>query len=184
MFENKMLLIVAIVVGGGILAAIAYYITRYMRGSIKLSLPLTVFDPGATITGSFDLETKKDIKGNKLVVRLIAIEKIRTRDSDGKSRTRSQEIYRDEILIEEAKDYIAGSTANYDFQISTPGTPTSDPETPGIISPQVVQGLATAVKFLSNKSTTIKWKVEARLDAKGVDLVATKSISINTKQLM
>ncbi len=177
-------MMIAIAVGVAILATIAYYVARYMRGSIKLSLPHTVFDPGATISGSFDLETKKDIKGNKLVVRLIAIEKIRTHDSDGKSRTRSQEIYRDEVLIEEAKDYIAGSTANYDFQISTPGTPTSDPETPGIISPQVVQGLATAVKFLSNKSTTIKWKVEARLDAKGVDLVDSQAISINMKQLI
>ncbi len=179
-----MLLIVVIVLGGAILAAIAYYITRYMRGSIKLSLPLTVFDPGATITGSFDLETKKDIKGNKLIVSLIAIEKIRTHDSDGDTRTRSKEVYRDEVLIEEAKDYIAGFTAKYDFRISTPGNQTPDPETPGIISPQVVQGLATAFKLLSNRSATIKWKVEARLDAKGVDLVATKSISINTKQFM
>lgn len=177
-------MMITIVVGGAILAVIAFYIARYMRGSIELSLPQTAFDPGATITGSFELETKKDIKGNKLVVRLIAIEKIRTHDSDGKSRKRTQEIYRDEVLIEEAKDYIAGSKANYDFQISTPGTPTPDLDTPGIISPQVIQGLATAVKFLSNKSTTIKWKVEARLDAKGVDLVDSKAISIDMKQLI
>ena len=127
MSENTVLIVIAVVIGGGIVAAIAYYIARFMRGSIKLSLPLTAFNPGDTIVGSFDLHTKKAIQGNKLIVRLIGTQVTKTYE-DGKPRTRSQEIYRDEVLLEEAKNYAAGSIVKYNFEISTPNT--QSPEIP------------------------------------------------------
>jgi hypothetical protein len=178
MFENKILIIIAVVIGGGILAAIGYYIARFMRGSIKLSLPNTAFDPGTTINGSFSLNTKKDIEGNKLVVRLIAIKETRSH-GEGNTKTRTQEIYRDEVLIEGAKLYPAGTITNYDFQISTPDSQSQDSKLSSI-----AHGLVSAISLLSDKTTRIKWKLEARLDAKGVDLVDTKSITLNMKQLM
>jgi len=178
MDEKIILIIVAIVVGGGIVAAIAYYIARFMRGSINLSLPITTFDPGATINGSFDLHTKKAIQGNKLMVKLIGTRVTKTRSDDGKSKTRSDEIYNEEVLVEEAKAYVAGSMAKYDFQISTPNT-----TSPEFMNSGVGQALSAAFRLISDKSTRFKWKVEARLDAKGVDLVDTQSITLNMKQI-
>ncbi|MBM9520328.1 hypothetical protein JWG39_10950 [Desulforhopalus vacuolatus] len=160
------------------MAAIAYYIARFMRGSLKLSLPRTVFNPGDTIAGSFHLHTKKVIEGNNLIVRLVGTQHTKTYE-DGESETHSREIYRDEVFLEEAKVYAAGSTAQYDFEISTPNV-----QSPEFLNSTAGQFLTAAVGLLSNKSTHLKWEIEARLDAKGVDLAATKSISINTRQLV
>ena len=174
MTKNTVLILIAVLVGGGIVAAITYYIVRFMRGTITLSLPRTAFNPGDTIGGSFDLHTKKAIQGNKLIVSLIGIQVTKTYE-DGKTRTRSQEIYRDEILVEEAKAYNAGSTATYNFELSAPNM-----NSPEFLNSTVGQTLTAAFRLLSDRSTRLKWKVEARLDAKGVDLATAKSVSINT----
>ena len=39
--------------------------------------------------------------------------------------------------------------------------------------------LMTAVQAMSNRRDYVKWKLEARLDAQGVDLAASKSVSIS-----
>ena len=117
--------IVAIVVGGGILAAIYYYVARFMRGSIKLTLPRTAFNPGDSITGSFDLQTKKLIQGNKLIASLIGTKVTKTY-RDGKSSTHSHEIYRDEVLIEEATMYRAGHLATHEFELTAPNSGAPD----------------------------------------------------------
>ncbi|MBM9535666.1 hypothetical protein [Desulfobulbus alkaliphilus] len=174
MSENTVLVVIAVVVGCGVLAVMAYYIARFMRGSIKLSLTRTVFNPGETMTGSFDLHTKKAIQGNKLIVRLIGTQVSKTY-KDGKKRMHSQEIYRDEVLVEDAKAYAAGYKAKYNFEIPAPNM-----QSPEFLNSTVGQALTAAVSLLSNRSTRLNWKVEARLDAKGIDLATAQSVSINT----
>ncbi len=177
MSDDIILVLVAVVVGVGLIAVIGYYILRHMRGSIKLSLPQTAFNPGNKISGEFDFFAKKPIQGNKLIVRLIGVQVTR-HHQNGKRRTRSHEIFRDEVLVEEAKDYPAGYTAKYNFEINTPNTN----ETEFLNSP-IGQTLNAAVRLLSNRNTRLQWRVEARLDAKGIDLVAAKKITINTKMM-
>ena len=177
MSDNVALILVAIVVGGGIVAVAAYYVARFMRGSIKLSLPHTAFNPGDTIAGSFDLHTKKTIKGNKLTVSLIGVQVTKTHE-DGKRRTRSREVYRDEKLIEEAKEYAAGHTEKYDFELSAPNT-----NAPEFLDSPLGQTLSTALRLFSNRETYIKWRIEARLNAKGVDLAKSTRVSINMPNL-
>lgn len=180
MNQHSILLLIALFVGGGIVAVIAYYLARFMRGSITLSLANTVFNPGDTITGSFDLHTKKELQGNKLIVTLIGTRITKTYH-DGKSRTHSTEVYRDEVLIEGAKTYNAGTQARYTFKVSAPNMGMNAPE---LLNNQVGQILTTAARLLSDRSARLTWKLEARLDAKGVDLATSKAISINNKQLM
>jgi len=169
------LVIVAVV---GVIAAIAaYYVMRFMKGSIKLSLPQTGFEPGQTITGSFDLETKKPIQSKKLIVSLIGLKITKTREGD-KTRTRTQEIYRNEVLVEDAREYPAGHTAQHQFEIATPNTGSSD-----FMNSALGQTVGAALRLLSDRRTRLKWKVEARLDTKGVDLAASKSVSINMPQM-
>lgn len=174
------LLLVGVVVGGIILSIATYYIIRFMRGSIKLSLPKTIFNPGDAISGSFELQTKKDIEGNKLLVSLIGVE-ITKSYHNGKQRTQSHEIYRDSIIVEEARLYPAGYLANYTFSIPTPDSKAPESE---LLNSTIGKTLTAAFQLLGNRSSSqIKWKIEARLDAKGVDLATSKPISINSKQV-
>ena len=154
-------------------AIVTYYVLRFMRGSIKLTLLRTAFNPGETISGSFDLQTKKTIEGKKLVVRLIGTKKTTTGHGDNK-KTRTEEIYRDEVVLEGEKQYPAGHAATHEFEINTPNTGSSD-----FMNSALGQALTGAMRLLSDRRTRLKWKVEARLDAKGIDLAASKTISIN-----
>jgi len=174
--NNTILILIAVAVGGVIAAVIAYYVIRFMRGSIKLSLPRTAFNPGEAITGSFELLTKKPIEGNKLIVSLIGVQVTESYEN-GKKRTRTREIYRNEVLVEEAKAYPAGHTSEHQFEIATPNT-----GAPEFANSALGQTLMSALRLLSNRRTRLKWKVEARLDAKGVDLATSKSVSINMPQ--
>jgi predicted small secreted protein len=156
-----------------IIAVVTFYIVRFMRGSIKLLLPRTTFNPGDTITGSFDLVTKKPIQGNKLTVSLVGVQVTRTYE-DGKTRTRSHEIYRHETLVEEGRAYPAGHTARHNFEIIAPDT-----SAPEFLNSPLGKTLTAALHLLSNRNTYLKWKVEARLDASGADLVSSTQVSIN-----
>jgi len=173
MLSSIVLTLVIVVVVGVIAAIAAYYVMRFMKGSIKLSLPQTGFEPGQTINGSFALEVKKPIQSKKLIVSLIGLKITKTRDGD-KTRTRTDEIYRNEVVIEEARDYPAGHTAEHKFELATPNTGSSD-----FMNSALGQTVGAALRLLSSRSTRLKWKVEARLDTKGVDLAASKSVSIN-----
>ena len=79
-------LVVALIAG--------YYIARFMRGSIKITLAKNSFNSGEQVTGSFDLITRKEIDGNRLFVSLIGKEVTRQRHGE-KTRTHTREIYRD-----------------------------------------------------------------------------------------
>jgi hypothetical protein len=166
-------LVIIVVVGGIILSILTYYILRFLRGSIKLTLPRTTFNPGEAITGNFELQTKKEIEGNKLLVSLIGL-RVTKSHHNGKSRTHTDEIYRDAVILEEARPYPAGYQAHYSFTLKTPNW-----REPEFLSSTIGQTLTTAFKLLGSSSSHIKWKIEARLDAKGVDLATSKAVSLN-----
>ena len=171
--NNTILILIAVLIGGVVAAVAAYYIIRFMRGSIKMTLPQTGFNPGQNITGSFDLETKKAIEGNKLIVSLIGVQ-VTEYYEDGKKRTRKREIYRNEVLLEDAKTYPAGHTSTHQFEIDTPNT-----NAPEFMNSAIGKTLAGALQLLSDRRSRLKWRVEARLDAKGVDLATSKSVSLS-----
>lgn len=175
---DNMILILILAAIGVVLAIVAgYYIIRFMRGSIKLTMMKVTFNPGDTITGSFELHTKKPIEGNKLTVSLIGKQVTKTRRG-GKTRTQSHEIYRDEKILEEATRYPAEHKSTHEFEIPTPNS-----SAPDFANNPVFQGLAGAMRMLSDRHTYLKWGVEARLDAKGVDLAASKKITVNVGHL-
>jgi hypothetical protein len=173
MSKNTILTMIAAVAGCGIISIIAYYVIRSMKGSIKLFLQHTAFNPGETITGNFDLNVKRPIRGNKLTASLIGVQTTTSR-RNGKTETHSHEIYRNEQLIEEAKEYSAGYSAKHEFRIAIPNT-----GAPEFMNSALGQVLNAASFLLNDRRTELKWKVEARLDAKGVDLAASTRVSIN-----
>ena len=160
-----------------LLAAVVYFFMRFMRGSIKLALPQTSFGAGQMISGSFDLLTKKAIQGNQLVVTLRGVKVTEYRDNDGDKKTRTDEIYRDQVVLEAARQYPAGHSVRHDFQIPTPNV-----QSPEFMNSGLGQTLVSAFRLLSDRQTRIKWKIEARLDAKGIDLADSQTIQLNLGQ--
>ena len=175
--ENTPLIIICTVLLLLLLAAVVYFFMRFMRGSIKLALPQTSFGAGQMISGSFDLLTKKAIQGNQLVVTLRGVKITEYRDNDGDKKTRTDEIYRDQVVLEAARQYPAGHSVRHDFQIPTPNV-----QSPEFMNSGLGQTLVSAFRLLSDRRTRIKWKIEARLDAKGIDLADIQTIQLNLGQ--
>ena len=145
----------AIVVLAVVLVA-GYYIIRFMRGSIKITLSKNSFNEGEPITGSFELITRKEIDGNRLYVMLVGKEV--TKEGRGeKARTRTIEIYRDELTIEEAKTFSAGKTMKYDFELRTPSS-----AGPDFGSSALGKTLKVGMELLGGRRSYLKWIVDAR----------------------
>lgn len=155
-----------------------YYLLRFLRGSIKVTLPVTTFNPGDTIKGSFELVAKKPISGKRLVVSLIGTRHERRRDKEGKTQSHSREIYRQEVVVEEAREYPAGHNETYSFELPIPDSNQNNSGTN-----EMMQTIATAANFLTNRRVDIRWRVEARLEAKGIDLAGSRKVSLNTSML-
>jgi hypothetical protein len=177
MSENQIIIIIAVVIGAVAIGVGGYFLARFMRGTIKIFLPKTAFNPDETIKGSFELHTKKYIQGNRLIVSLIA-ERITEYRKGDKTESRTDEIYRNEKLIEDATDYRAGFVKKYDFEIAVPNQ-----SAPEMLNSPLVQSLAAAAALLGNHKTRIRWKLQTRLDAKGIDIVSTKKLSVNSVRL-
>jgi hypothetical protein len=175
--DNTLLIVICSVLVLALLGVIIYFVLRFMRGSIKLTMPQTSFGAGQMISGSFDLLTKKAIQGNQLVVTLRGVKVTEYRDNDGDKKTRTDEIYRDQVVLEAARQYPAGHSDRHDFQISTPNV-----QSPEFMNSGLGQTLVSAFRLLSDRRTRIKWKIEARLDAKGIDLADSQTIQLNLGQ--
>lgn len=162
-----------LLIAGGVAAvglAAGYFIARYLKGSITVSLPRTAFNPGEQIEGSFQLLTRKEVNGNNLTAVLVATETTRERGYNGKTRTHTREIYRSGQTLEHARVYPAGYAANYEFKIPVPAE-------------QSLGGsdsiLGQALNLINSFGRRIAWKVEVRLDAEGVDLASSKGVTVN-----
>jgi predicted small secreted protein len=174
--EILKIVIPAILVLAVVLVA-AYFIIRYMRGSIKITLAKNSFNEGEQITGSFELTTRKEIDGNRLYVILVGKELTKEGRGD-KTRTHTREIYRDELTIEEAKTFPSGQTMNYDFQLATPSS-----AAPDFLSSPLGRTLKVGIQLLGGRRSYLRWTVEVRLDAKGVDLASRKKITVNMSKI-
>ena len=173
MTDSSILTIIITVAAIALIATGAFFLARYLRGKIKLQLPVTGFNPGDPIKGSFELHAKKPITGKRLIVRLTGTKHIRTKRGD-KTETHSHEIFRKEELIEESRDYPAGFRESYAFEIAAPQSGQS--EVPG---GDLLKTLSSTVDMIGNRRVEIRWKLEARLIAKGLDLVGSRRIYIN-----
>ena len=174
--EVLKIVIPAILVLAVVLVA-GYFIIRYMRGSIKITLAKNSFNEGEQITGSFQLTTRKEIDGNRLYVMLVGKEVTKEGRGD-KTSTHTREIYRDELTIEEAKTFPSGQTMDYDFQLATPSS-----AGPDFLTSPLGKTLKVGMELLAGRRSYLRWIVEVRLDAKGVDLASRKKIAVNMSKI-
>ncbi|MCX7007470.1 MAG: hypothetical protein NTY53_09530 [Kiritimatiellaeota bacterium] len=168
----------AIVFGGGAVVVVgsivAYYIARYLRGSIKLTLPQNSFAAGEAIAGSFDVVTRKEIQGNRLYAALIGMEVTEERRGE-KTQTHSREIHRHEETLEKTLTWPAGQTKHYTFTLPSPAV-----AAPEILNSTLAKAARIGLELLGADRRRIKWSVQIRLDAKGIDLVTSQRVHINS----
>ncbi|OGR81054.1 MAG: hypothetical protein A2X32_08915 [Elusimicrobia bacterium GWC2_64_44] len=141
---------------------------RFLKGSIKIALQRESFARGELVEGTFALEAKKEIHGNRLVAALVATETYTERNYKGRSQRRTREVYRASQIVEEARVYPAGFTANYNFKIALPAG-------------EVREGnsiLGGALSLLTGFGSRVEWRVQVSLDAEGVDLAASRRIYV------
>lgn len=155
------------------LTVAGYFILRYLKGSIKIELDKTSFTAGETIKGKFRLIARQTIEANKLTVALVAEEVIKRKDSDGKNITETQEVYRDEEVIEGKHLYEKGFDNTHDFELLVPGTSESSMD-----SSKMGQALKTLGSMMDMNRRYLEWSIEVRLDAKGIDLTDSEKVYV------
>ena len=177
MLAEILIIVIPAVIVLVVLLVAGYFIMRFMRGSIKITLPKNSFDEGQQITGSFELTTRKEIEGNRLYVALVGKEVMRESRGD-RTTTHTREIYRNEQTMEEAKTYPQCQTVNYDFQLTAPSS-----TGPDFLDSPLGKTLKVGMELLGGRRTHLQWAVEARLDAKGIDLISSKKVTINMSKI-
>ena len=164
-----------------VIAIIAYYVTRAMKGKVELELPKNGYNSGEEITGRVTLTAKKSLQLNRMYVALIGYEIVERRDNDGDRKTRRNEVYRNEVNILEAQSVPAGTNQAFDFTMNAPG---GEATAAGEMA-QKVAGAASAVAgalgALGMNTTTrrMEWKVEVRADLPGVDIAKSQKVRVN-----
>ena len=173
--------VIIIVVG----SVIAYYMARFMKGRLRIDLAgNNRFQSGDKINGKLTLEAKRNIEG-ALIISLVGYEQVRRRSgSDNQTSKSWEERFRQDQVLEEDRTFASGFTEQYDISLAVP---TADQARGGgmldavLDSDQIPGAIKSIAKMASAFSGRgrMKWKVEARLDAKGVDLFTTQTIKIH-----
>lgn len=154
----------SIIIGIGI-----YYLIRYMKGSLKIQLEKNSYNAGETIKGVIKLKAKKEIESQRLFTALVQYTLQRTYTSKG-NRNQWRETFREEKTIENEKIYRPGFSNQYNFKINIAFKEGANNE--------ILKTVGNVLKTFTGTGRT-KWKIEARVDAKGVDLFTTQKVRIN-----
>ena len=168
---------VLLLIGGGILAMAAamnsYFVLRRLKGSVALEFANRAYSPGEVITGRVELLCRKPVECHRFFVALVCEEVITTQDST----TRRVEIIRQEQDLAGGGQFPAGTQESYPFSLPVPagGGMVRHIATGNQTVDNVMNGLAV----LATRGR-FEWHVEARVDARGIDLARRRDVSINT----
>jgi hypothetical protein len=166
-----------IVVAALIVAFVAYGMARRARGSIEVSLPKDGFEPGETIHGRVEVHAKKPIEAERLVVTVTATEITETL-KEGKTASTSKQVYRGESVLEGPRVYAAGNRETREFDLALPERdPTKVPAS------AVGHAGFDKLKSMARPVVRLQWRLEARLVAKGIDLVTVRPLTVNLETL-
>ncbi|MBI1372976.1 MAG: hypothetical protein GC159_09470 [Phycisphaera sp.] len=179
------------IVGGVIavvvIAIVAYYAARMLKGAVRLDLgDRTAFRSNEPIEGRVSLELKKASRG-LLKVAVVGEREVRQRRSNSNDTTSWQEFYRSDQVLEDRRDFPAGFTRHYDIDLvaptaSTVGGGVGEAVSDMIDSSSIPDGFKkiarAAVSTASRSYGRTRWKVEVRFDATGVDLYTSRKIGL------
>lgn len=172
-----------------IIGVAVFYAMRFMKGSVTLDLGnRSSFQSNDQITGTVSMELKKASHGF-LKASLVGEHEVRERSSSGDGDSTSwEEFFRTDQMLEQEQDFPAGFTKSYEVNLTAP---TSSVMHGGVghavkeaidSTDKIPDGLKNfakaAVSTASQGFGRTRWKVEARFDAKGVDLYTSQRVKI------
>ncbi|MDF1521551.1 MAG: hypothetical protein P1P87_01870 [Trueperaceae bacterium] len=166
-----------IVVAAVVVAIVGYGMARRARGSIEVSLPKDGFEPGETIHGRVDVHAKQPIEGERLVVTVTATEITETL-KEGKTTSTSKQVFRGESVLEGARAYRAGTREVREFDLTLP-----EPKPTQVPASAVGHVGFDKLKSMARPRVRLQWRLEARLVAKGIDLVTVRPLTVNLETL-
>ncbi|MFK7788467.1 MAG: hypothetical protein AB8C95_03095 [Phycisphaeraceae bacterium] len=183
-----LLYIIPTIIAVAVLGFGAYYLARYMKGSLKLELSRDSASSEELFSGRVTVVAKKPING-LLKVSLVGREKRQKRSSSSDNNsTEWVEVYRYDHVLEETRDFEAGFEKEYAFDLLAPTTEEvrsggrvlkaiADSAGDGMMG-GVLKAAAAGASFMAGR---VHWHIEGRLDAKGVDLYDKEKCQVNLK---
>ena len=152
---------------------------RMLKGKLRIELTQTGFAYDDPITGKITILAKKPIESTRLLISLIAEETRRYRDRDNNDKRETREVFRNEVVLAGSKSYSAQETDEISFSI--PGAPRGmqgamqsgdSGGMPGTLGTALKMGL----QAMTGDRREVDWKLVARLDCPGLDLVHSQVI--------
>ena len=186
--DNKADYILLGIVALALLGVGLYYGARFMKGKLKLELSRDSASSEELLSGKVSLETKKPIHGS-LKVSLIGREKRIKRSSSNSGNSKEWVVvYRYTHVLEQKRDFEAGFQQEYSFDLLAPTATEVSSRTTALKAVAESAGdgvmggaLKAAASVAGAMAQQIDWYVEARLDAKGVDLVSKEKCHVNLR---
>jgi sporulation-control protein spo0M len=172
---NKNQVIVYLICGGlgvVVIGIVLYYILRWLKGSVRLEVENRAYRPGDIIHGVVHLKCRQSVEANRFFVALVCHQVTHERH-EGKNRTHRHEVMRQEVDVAPPGPIAAGTEQRFEFAIPIPG-----PQAPLTTGNQTVDTVLRAVAGLGS-NRRLEWSLEARVEARGVDLAQRRRISIN-----
>jgi hypothetical protein len=163
--------------GIGVLLAliIGYFVGAYLKGRLKIILPNNAVASGEEFRGQLQLLAKSNIEGNGLSIALVGYEVRKSRNSKGQNQTHRQQIYKDEKQLQGPKSYFKGFSQTLDFSLMAPSGASIGR---GASGGDFGELISTALSWTGLGSRRLEWKIEAHLDASGIDLTTAKTVSV------
>ena len=181
-----LLIVFGVIFVGIFVGVFLYYGARYMKGKLTLELSRSTVSSGEPLSGRVNLTVKKSIRG-LLQVSLIGREKRRSRNNRGTGSSSGwSEVYRQDHILEETRDFTMGLRQNYEFEIVVPTSAEARQHVATLhaAAEEMGDGVMGAVVKMAAKMENmtrgrILWHVEARLGMDGVDLYVKRKVRVN-----
>jgi hypothetical protein len=171
-------------IGAIIIAIAAVFIIKFLKGNLKIKdVHHDSNNEEAGITGILVLETKKDLESEGVFIALVGNETYRTRSSDGSSSSRTEEIYRQEVRVEESTTYSPNQAHEFSFQLRFPDAKEESGSPVNTGNAKVDNMIGMAASMMNAYSggrgrTQIKWTLEAHVDLPGLDITTSQKLHL------
>jgi hypothetical protein len=179
----SLLIVFGVIVVGILVAVILYYGARFMKGKLALELSRRTASSGEPLSGGVNLTVKKSIRG---LLRVLLIGREKQRGRGDRNSSRWVEVYRQDNILEETRDFTPSVMQNYQFELIAPTSAEARQNVATLHAAAEEMGdgvLGSVVKMAAKMENMtrgrIHWHVEARLDMDGVDLYAERKVRVN-----
>jgi len=160
--------VIAVVVIG---LVIGLFIAKKRKWNLSITINKDEFSQWDTIEWNLHLNAKKEIQWNNLNIKLVCSEESSSYDGDGNTRTQKRVIYKTEKKLEDKTNYLAWTQKDFKFSLLVPDM------TEYALKSGLWKILSTVGKVFWNRKKIIRM-IEARLDAKGLDLTTNEEITV------